>query len=558
MLDEATLPPMRRVPNPRGTPESLAKARAARAKRLAQGGFTFAEAFDTKFKDWFDGPTWQPWRTVGKAIFGEPMTAEELAEFQSFTGRTLAPTTQAREVWMAIGRRAGKDWFCAAVIVYIACYRKHAFKVGDLARVMLLAVDMDQASESFRYICELIDSIPECAALVKGKPNTKQGMLRLTLKNRIEILVKAADKRRVRGRTAIAIVASEIAFWTDQETHQNPAIEVLRALRPSMLGVPDAILLAVSSPYRRKGVHFDMIDQHWAKDGDRILALQASTMAMRPDTSEDFLSFLEEEQRLDPVSFDSEYRANFRKDLEDFVTLEQVQAVIVPGRAGLTPLMLPRGTRFLAFLDAAGGGGQDSAALSIAALVNDKAVCCRVAEWRPPFSSVGVAVQIAEILGQYGIRSLTGDNFSGATWRDILLKAGVGRYVVEPKAKSDLYRDLIPALNGQLVELLDPKTGPTQARVTNQLLALERSASRGGRDLIAHPRNGHDDVINAVAGSLLLALRTTAQFAPISTAWNSSERTSSGTVIDAYGTRHLGGDTFRAANGTVFHDPRGL
>ncbi len=86
----------------------------------------------------------------------------------------------------------------------------------------------------------------------------------------------------------IAVVASEIAFWTDQETHQNPAIEVLRALRPSMLGVRNAMLLAVSSPYRRKGVHFDMIDTHWAKDGDRILALRASTMAMRPDESDDF------------------------------------------------------------------------------------------------------------------------------------------------------------------------------------------------------------------------------------------------------------------------------
>ena len=555
ILDEESLLPPKRVPNPRGTPESLAKARAAKTKKLAQGGLTFAEAFDTKFQDWFDGPTWKPWRTVGKAIFGEEMSAEELAEFQSFTGRTLAPTTQAREVWMAIGRRAGKDWFCAAVIVYLACYRKHTFKVGDLARVMLLAVDMDQASESFRYICELIDSIPECAALVKGKPNTKQGMLRLTLKNRIEILVKPADKRRVRGRTVIAIVASEIAFWTDQETHQNPAIEVLRALRPSMLGVRNAILLAVSSPYRRKGVHFDMIDTHWAKDGDRILALRASTMAMRPDESDDFLAFLEEEQRLDPVSFDAEYRGNFRKDLEDFVTLEQVEAAIVPGRSVLLPTP---GMRYLGFLDAAGGGGQDSAALSIAALVNGKAVCCRVVEWKPPFSSVGVAAQIAEILAEYGVRSLTGDNFSGATWQDILQTAGVGRYVVEPKAKSDLYRDLIPALNGQLVELLDPKTGPTQARATNQLLALERSASRGGKDLIAHPRNGHDDVINAVTGSLLLALRSKAQFEPVSFAWNPCDRGPKGAVVDAYGTRHLGGDMFRAKDGAIFRDPRGL
>jgi hypothetical protein len=370
------------VRNPRGTPESLAKARAAKKARTVDGVVPFSVVFDTDFKGWFDGPTWKPWRTVGKAIFGEELSAEEMIEFQTFTGRMLAQTTQAREVWMAIGGRAGKDWFCAAVVVYLACYRKHKLKLGDLGRVMLLAVDMDQAAESFRYICELIDSIPKLASLIKGKPNTKQGMMRLTLTNRIEILVKPADKRRVRGRTVVAIVASEIAFWTDQETHQNPAVEVLRALRPSMLGMSGALLLAVSSPYRRKGVHFDMIDQHWAKDGDRILSIRASTMAMRPDDSDDFLDFLEEEERLDPVSFDAEYRGNFRKDLEDFITLEQANAVVITGRAVLLPVL---GVRYLGFLDAAGGGGQDSAALCIVMLQNGKAVVCRVAEWKPPF-----------------------------------------------------------------------------------------------------------------------------------------------------------------------------
>src|SRR5262249_38294833 len=70
--------------------------------------------------------------------------------------------------------------------------------------------------------------------------------------------------------------------------------------------------------------------------------------------------------------------------------------------------------------------------------------------------------------------------------------AGVQRYTIETKPKSDLYRDLIPAVNGGLVELLDPATGPTQARVVSQLLALERHASRQGKDAIAqdHSRRG--------------------------------------------------------------------
>src|SRR5262245_13891093 len=42
-------------------------------------------------------------------------------------------------------------------------------------------------------------------------------------------------------------------------------------------------------------------------------------------------------------------------------------------------------------------------------------------------------------------------------------------------------------------------------RATQQLLALERTTGRSGKDTIGHPRGGVDDVINAVAGACLLA-----------------------------------------------------
>jgi hypothetical protein len=38
-----------------------------------------------------------------------------------------------------------------------------------------------------------------------------------------------------------------------------------------------------------------------------------------------------------------------------------------------------------------------------------------------------------------------------------------------------------------------------------QFLGLERRATRGGRDTVDHPRGGHDDVSNAVAGALVHA-----------------------------------------------------
>jgi hypothetical protein len=58
----------------------------------------------------------------------------------------------------------------------------------------------------------------------------------------------------------------------------------------------------------------------------------------------------------------------------------------------------------------------------------------------------------------------------------------------------DLYRDLLPAINSRLVDLVD------DARLLAQIVGLERRTARGGRDIIDHAPGAHDDVANAVAG----------------------------------------------------------
>lgn len=460
---------------------------------------TFSEVFDTVFADWFDGDTWRVWRVVGKALFGEPLTPEELETFTRFTGRTVGPDSPAREIWLAVGRRGGKDWFAAAVVVYLACFRRHDLKTGELGRVMLLAVDQDQASECFRYITELIDSVPELAAMVVKK-STKLGFLRLDLSNRIQILVKPADKRRVRGRTVLAIVADEIAFWWSDETSANPDREVLKALKPSMLGVKGALLIAISSPYARRGLLWEKYKDHFGVNSDRVLFWKAATWEMRPSTDEDFLAFLEEEKKADPVSYASEYGAEFRQDLESYTSIEQIEAVTIKGR-----VVMPyeSGVRHVAFIDTAGGAGQDSVVLCIARFQHGLAIVCRVVEWRPPFSATAVAKEAAAVLREYGLSQVTGDNFSGATWADLIRQQKI-TYNVSDKTKSDIFHDFLPLLNGKLVELLDPESSPTAQRAVNQFLALERTVSRNGKDTIGHPRGGTDDIANAIAGALLL------------------------------------------------------
>jgi hypothetical protein len=62
---------------------------------------------------------------------------------------------------------------------------------------------------------------------------------------------------------------------------------------------------------------------------------------------------------------------------------------------------------------------------------------------------------------------------------------------VSRKSKSEIYIDLLPMLNSGRVALLD------HPKMVAQLCGLERRTTRGtGRDIIDHPPNGHDDLVN--------------------------------------------------------------
>src|SRR5262249_2987812 len=60
--------------------------------------------------------------------------------------------------------------------------------------------------------------------------------------------------------------------------------------------------------------------------------------------------------------------------------------------------------------------------------------------------------------------------------------------------KSGLYLELLPRLCSSEVQLLDDET------LVHQLSSLERRTVAGGKDKIDHPKTGHDDLANVVAG----------------------------------------------------------
>jgi hypothetical protein len=156
------------------------------------------------------------------------------------------------------------------------------------------------------------------------------------------------------------------------------------------------------------------------------------------------------------------------------------------------------GQRYTAFTDPSGGSA-DSFTLAICHRERDgRVVLDVVREREPPFSPEAVVSEFSLTLRSYRCASVSGDKYAGAFPRELFQKCGV-TYTPSERSKSELYVELLPAINSRRVDLLDDR------KAIAQLVGLERRTSRVGKDSIDHAPGGHDDRINAVAGAVVTA-----------------------------------------------------
>jgi hypothetical protein len=75
------------------------------------------------FARWFrDKATWQAWLAFIAALFGVPMTPEQMTTYEACTGRTEAPSQPLTEAWLICSRRAGKSFVLALIAVCLSCF----------------------------------------------------------------------------------------------------------------------------------------------------------------------------------------------------------------------------------------------------------------------------------------------------------------------------------------------------------------------------------------------------------------------------------------------------
>jgi hypothetical protein len=339
------------------------------------------------------------------------MDASGIEVYRRCTGRQELPESPPREATLVIGRRGGKSRVLALIAVFLACFRdwRPYLVPGERGYIVVVAADRRQARAIMGYVRAFLMETPMLAKMV-----TRENVEDIELKGQVGIEVATCSYRTIRGRTVIAGLADEAAFWSD-ENSSNPDTEVIAALKPAMATVPGSMLLIASSPYARRGVLWQNFQRHFGRAGGPLV-WRADTRTMNPTVAQ---SFIDEETEKDPASAAAEYGAEFRSDVEQFVSREAVDACVVPGRHELP---WTSGVRYVGHCDPSGGSA-DSMTLAVAFSDKDKRVIlAAVRERRPPFSPDDVVIRnlAQELQGEHGgWRSLCGRVAAGAfprTW----------------------------------------------------------------------------------------------------------------------------------------------
>jgi len=446
------------------------------------------DIFRPLFKDL---STWHAWEVFLHGLFGLPIeSAEDLALFKDCTGLEGTPGEKIRESYVIAGRRSGKSYTSALIAVFLACFKdwKPYLSAGERGWIFIIAVDKAQAGIIKAYVSGIFHRVKCLRGLIANERKEE-----IELRNGITIGVKTASFRSVRGYTILAAILEELAFYRSEDS-ANPDKEILAAVRPALATIPDSLLLGISTPYSRNGALWEQFRTYYGKPGGPLI-WKAPTRIMNPTVD---ARVIDNALKEDPQAARSEWEAEWREDIEAFITAELVEAVMVPGRFELPKI---EGPDYFGFIDPS-GGRQDAFTLGICHREGSgKIVLDVLRERRPPFQPKGVVAEFADVLKSFNISSVESDKYS-AEWNvEAWREHGIEAKNADMTA-SELYLNFLPLVSNGTVELLDNK------RLLAQLTGLERRARSGGKDLVTHYAGGHDDLANAAAGACVMTIRS--------------------------------------------------
>lgn len=437
------------------------------------------------FGDAFIGESWEAWRAILSGAFAIPMEGDRLKLFDTLSGGREPPSKRVRELWCIAGRRSAKTHTAAAVAVYLATVGAalegltDKLSAGETGVIALMATDRSQAKVALQYIHGLFDQSP----VLRGMIN-KRNAESLELTNRVCIEVSTSNYRAVRGRTLLACIFDEVAFFR-AESSDATDVEVYRAALPG-LATTDGLLIGISSPWAKRGLLYGKYQKHFGQPGD-VLVVKGPTTLFNPTLNPQVIA---DALADDPEAAKTEWLGEFREGIASFVDRDVIESCVRS-----RPLILPprSGLQYTGFVDPAGGGqgkNADQFTMAIGYKDGDTAVVCGV--WGRRGSPAEITSEYAEILKAYRIREVYSDRYAGQFPAEEFKRHGIRLKYTEHN-RSQLYAEALPLFNTGRIEL------PNDAALIGQFCALER---RTGRltDIIDHAPGGHDDLANSAAG----------------------------------------------------------
>ena len=434
----------------------------------------------------FAGDSWDTWRSILKAAYAEPLTKHEFGTFPFRCRRSPTPQASGARAWVIAGRRSGKDSIASAIATTAALTDYRQFlRPGERASVLCLAVDRTQAAIVHRYVAGYFHDVPLFQQLA-----VRESADGLELNNGCEIVIATNSFRSVRGRTIAAVIFDEVAFWRD-ETSTNPDSETYNAVLPGLVTLPGAMLIGITTAYRRAGLAYSKFAEAYGKDDPDVLVVYGPATAFNPTLPQ---SVIDAAIARDPEAARAEWLSEWRSDLSDFIDRGLVDAAVDAGVLVRPP---EAKHRYTAFADPSGGRG-DAFTCAIAHAEGTTAILDCLIERRPPFDPDDVVQEIARTLRRYRIHTVTGDRYAAEWVVSAFRREGI-RYQHSDRDRSALYLDALPLFTSGRARLLD------NDRLIFQFVSLERRTSRMGKDRVDHGAAGHDDLCNSAAGALVLA-----------------------------------------------------
>lgn len=432
--------------------------------------------------------TWQSWNTALRCLYGLPIKSDAGQRLVTeCTGRSAAklPNGGFDTALFLTGRRSGKSRIAAAVGAFEAAIADHERKLakGERGVVPIISPSRYQS----RIVKDYLRNIFETPLLRQQLVRETATSFELVNGTRVEIL--AGDFRTIRGYTLLAAIVDEICFFGfDAESKVKSDTELIRAILPG-LATTRGKLIAISSPYARRGWSYRQYQKCFGNDGATTLVWNAASRVMNPTLPQ---RVVDQALADDLQAAKSEYLGEFRDDVSAFLPQELVEQLVVPGRRELMP---DRHITYRAFCDVSGGRGDD-ATLAIAHNENGTVVIDKLCRYRPPFDPHYVIRQMVDELRRWQVITVTGDAY-GAEFTATTFAAYNMGYQRSAQNKNELYRELLPIICAKQIELPDDPT------LVQQLANLERRTRPGGKDIIDHPsgQNSHDDLANVVAGA---------------------------------------------------------